>query len=357
MMTHTASPPVPERVTKRTRQPKDKDKNETPQRARKRALDREAQRTFREKTKNYIAYLVETVEACKAENESQLVKQLLEQNESLYRTIEHLRKILTDIYTATEPEALRSNTTNQAAVATSVPLQHQPTPALVIDNVSAQQAASPVTEGTVLDVASLPSNDVISETVQPHVSLETTTLDNDVVDVDPPSINGYFASSTQVIDHRILEPIHDTLFDHLNGPGTWEQAGQGLIDHDSSMTGNQASARDWTSIQFQIPMQSTFNPEMDLYQNLWGITNSVYSKIFDISPSEACAANDANVGIIFKAIRKGWDTLSGCEQANPVVQILGAYDNLISGHMDQVNRAAIAFKNFHLIKVSRNASF
>jgi hypothetical protein len=352
------APKAPGRVTKKTRQPKEKDNDETPQRARKRALDREAQRTFREKTKNYIAHLVETVEACKAENESQLVKQLLDQNASLYRTIEHLRKILTDIYTATEPEILRGNMTNQAPPASCNPPQDQRPRSPPAENATAQSVVSPSAGNKGLSAPSFAPNEAIAEPTQSRGLLETS-LDNHIVDIEPSSSNDYFDSSTQVIDQHVSEPIPDTLFEHLSRANTWEEAQfgpQSHLDGHTSMTGIELSTPRWMPVEFHLPMQVAFNPDMELYQNLWGVTNSVYNKIFDISPSQASAARNSDIGVIFKAIKNGWDTLSDRDQSNPVVQILGAYDALISGHLDQVNRVAIAFKNFHLIKVCRNGS-
>ncbi|KAH7080784.1 hypothetical protein FB567DRAFT_531735 [Paraphoma chrysanthemicola] len=78
----------------------------TEQRARKRAIDRMAQRTLRDKTKRYIAYLERTLEECKTNSGSETVKKLLDHNANLFAQTEAFRKMLTDISSVINPELM-----------------------------------------------------------------------------------------------------------------------------------------------------------------------------------------------------------------------------------------------------------
>ncbi|KAH7081948.1 hypothetical protein BKA63DRAFT_504984 [Paraphoma chrysanthemicola] len=78
----------------------------TEQRARKRAIDRMAQRTLRDKTKRYIAYLERTLEECKTNSGSETVEKLLDHNANLFAQTEALRKMLTDISSVINPELM-----------------------------------------------------------------------------------------------------------------------------------------------------------------------------------------------------------------------------------------------------------
>ncbi|KAB8078779.1 hypothetical protein BDV29DRAFT_129627 [Aspergillus leporis] len=64
--------------------------------AKKRAWDRVAQRTLRQKTKSHIEYLEQTVRALQSQTSEDFVVNLIQEKEHLLAENEHLRKIITD---------------------------------------------------------------------------------------------------------------------------------------------------------------------------------------------------------------------------------------------------------------------
>jgi hypothetical protein len=371
IMTAPSTAKVSGRVTKKTRQPENAS-DITPQRARKRALDREAQRTFREKTKNYIAHLEQTVQACKADDQSQLVKQLLDQNADLYRTIEHLRKVLTDIYTATEPEISRGNKVNQPREnCDDVPPRDRGARSPPADDsIVVSTPVANTTEPADLDVATFPSDGAIVPSTQLLASVEASleaSLENQSLDISTSAGKDYLELNNEVMGPTNSEHPSDVFMCNsqqsnedlivMGRESMWGQLPvetQSLFVEHLQMSGIGLEGQSWLPFDLHPPMHLTLHPETELYQNLWNVTNSVYNKIFDITPSQAAAARRSDSGVVFKAIKNGWDTLSASEQENPIVQILAAYDTLVAcrNGYDQVNRVAIAFKNYHLLGVS-----
>lgn len=333
----------------------------TPQRARKRAHDREAQRTFREKTKTYIAHLVQTVESCKADSGSPVVQQLLDQNTELYQTVEQLRKILTDIYTSTEPEIPSPNGVTQTfarETALSSP-RAVPSPegrtviaaSTSIGHPQATLTALPlplIEEGREDEVGVL----VPVEAREPEQSSEQIEL----------IVSDFLGRDAEISNRSVTEHAPDVLTCSDDGLAQWQRSSTGtphdseLRDRDryhSAMRGLDTGHLPWLLVDMQTPMRCGINQGVETF-DLWSVTNRVYNKIFGIAPSRASAAISFDSGAIFKAINNGWDSLRVCDQENPVGQILREYDNLICDHLDQVNRVAIACKNQLLIEVRRS---
>lgn len=375
------------RITKRVRAPKEA--NETPERARKRALDREAQRTFREKTKNYIAHLEQTVAACKAESKSELVSQLLNENAELYSTVERLRKIISDIYTATQPEILERNRSMDDSTSSVKDDNKRDEPGPASSIAVAKPAGSPLevmTDAADADTVVIGPEPAVAGEVpvdEPFPSfLFTSATDpfaQDHTDIHEEihlqSLHDEFVSSTELdlmIDAPL--PVPDDLVafagDGVLAGGDPEghdlaTKGGDLLSQNEQLVSDQTMAVEQCQHSPRAPMarescfsldiQSpiSFFTESAFSFNLWMQTNSIYSQIFAISPRHASEARNSDSGVLFKAIENGWSSLSYKEQRNPVIQILRGYDELVSKCLNQVNRLAIAYKNHLLIKVRK----
>lgn len=346
---------------------------ETPQRARKRELDRLAQRTFREKTKSRILYLERTVETYKAENQSQLVAQLLEHNAALYGTIERLRKILNDAFTSSLTEIAKSQTKDQTdsnsevkrrASYPQIPAVFKTAP---VENLPQKSTSAEWKDiaGDNLSSASLRPDPSYSWETQhasirsPHSSpqddveagcIEVDTMTNEYAGIMIPTV-------TPTAPVRSVHQCDDIFIDTQGIPdrnydlfGCQQIVDETLITQDMSMICESLFPR---CPPKQIPI--AFATDFELY-DLWHATNSVYSRIYQYTPVEAAAARDADSGCIFRAIKHGWDMLSAADQGNPVNQILREYDALVCHKLDKVHRVAIAYKNYQLIKVGLSRS-
>lgn len=384
-----ATPITGTRITKRVRAPK-KDADETPERARKRALDREAQRTFREKTKNYIIHLEQTVAACEGGSDPQRVSQLLAQNAELYRTVERLRKIISDIYTATLPEISERN---RSADDPSSCMKEQdkpdepPTPPE--DRIAiAHSKGSPLgslvgaTETTtIIDVPSI-SMDASGDAVQeafPEFSFAPAT--DPSIDAGPeflpvadpqPAEDGSVSSVDCMNDasgpvNEDLLGFHADMFAFITEEPT-EIDQKTIMMTEPLQDSHSARHLPGPHAAFKLPLEPRMSSPtcLSLYMqnhlpllaeracdfNLWMQTNTIYNQIFAVSPMQASEARNLDSGVLFKAIENGWESLSQKERNNPVIRILQSYDDLVSKCLDKVNRLAIAYKNHLLIKVT-----
>lgn len=389
-------PVIAPRISKRGR-PVEENANEPPQRARKRALDREAQRTFRDKTKNYIAHLERTVELCKADNQDQLVSKLLAENATLYSTIERLRKIISDIFAVTQPEILERHSaansegpkeqgaspdkTDRAIVQHSSPTPPEGNldPTITITHESQALCTGSIiaanVNATALDASSR-NGSPYESTGSPgfvHSTQGAAFLNGELSDLVDITVfmGGSIANQTiqapisitgghENFHHRENDQI--SLFSpplrHLQ-PGAQQQEQEpGSSDRqdpsglNDSLDLGMNSSMD-VNLQFLLDspagrLSPCIFPSRD--SDLWDQTNHIYNQIFVISPQQARHLTTSDQSLIFKAIKDGWESLTFREQQNPVISILWDYDKLIIRKMDRVNRLAIAYKNYSLIK-------
>lgn len=278
---------------------------------RKRAMDRKSQQAFRDKNKNYIAYLEQTVDACAAGNETNMVGQLLKRNQQLYKANERLRKILND---------------------TLFSLQ--------------------------LELSSLPSNDEATENSFPMEPVSISAPPLDLALMHPTSSVPPLDASIEVANINVTPPpphtTSHTSLHQFQDPQEW------FMDGKASNGAFRSCQREYPGLQFAVA-QSSLNPLTSLHcdsflvnpsqEDFWHWSNSVYARIFVFPPWQARLATDFQDDVIFKAIRNGWDSLNANMQQNPIVQILRDYDDMISITTTKINRAVIAFKNAALIKV------
>lgn len=388
----TASPAKATRGTKRGRATKDS--NETPQRARKRALDREAQRTFREKTKNYIAHLEQTVEACKARSDSQLVDQLFAENARLYSTVERLRKIISDVYSATQPETFerhlpigeptssakdgdpRDDPEGEQGVLIANGISERVTSVTAgaeqeLDITMGQSMTANTVTATATTTASAPVVGHQSPVKEPfcdylllpagipfsHRSQATSASSPDF----DPSIHDYLATTTE-LDEVMNDSVSVDPVRHLGeraivlkgsshvNPALEVETMQCTEQFDVSPVLGPSLGLSLSNSFFSFGAMP-FLPGSTIEFDMWDQTNDIYGRIFAITPREASDARSMDSGVLFKAVKYGWDSLTLGELSNPVIHILRGYDELIASRLDPLNRLAIAYKNQYLIKV------
>ncbi|OCK77888.1 hypothetical protein K432DRAFT_427681 [Lepidopterella palustris CBS 459.81] len=337
-----------------------KDSNLSQQRARKRALDRVAQRTLREKTKKYIAYLEQTVEACKAGSESEIAKRLLIHNGELYAQIEALRKVITEVSAAvhpeTWPEPLQRDVAKADAPEANISSVHQPgiaacTPATSIEGPPSLRNAR-VNPGPEPEPEQEP--DIADESSEEHADsghqfpFASGELRPSIPDCSSPVLNR---------DH-----YHDGRSAEDEVEKVMEQAGSEVV-HIGSLESHEPfnpfgfHLLDIPQLLPSIPASKPTPSEKHVeLGGLWQLTNAIFNKIFWIDSTQARQANEFNGGVIFKALSQGWHTLPERDLNNPVTQILREYDEILGKGFDIVNRLAIAYKNQHLIKYFLNSN-
>ncbi|RHZ48331.1 uncharacterized protein CDV56_102789 [Aspergillus thermomutatus] len=78
--------------------------------------------------------------------------------------------------------------------------------------------------------------------------------------------------------------------------------------------------------------------------------NQIYEYVFRISNGDAREVENADPGLIFKAINEGWETLHAKTMQNPLFLILFHIDQRIFYQQQKVTRLAILYKDLNLFK-------
>jgi hypothetical protein len=60
---------------------------------------------------------------------------------------------------------------------------------------------------------------------------------------------------------------------------------------------------------------------------------------------------DSEAGLLYLGIKKGWDMTSKDWTKSPVLEILKQVDDLLFCHLPNMERLAVAYKSFKLLKV------
>lgn len=98
---------------------------------------------------------------------------------------------------------------------------------------------------------------------------------------------------------------------------------------------------------------------------VWKKSNELFSKVFTYhhrSPGTTSSSSSSNnslvwsetaeAGLLYLGIKQGWDSLSSSEwMKSPALTILKQVDELLFVHLPNVERLAVAYKSFKLLKV------
>jgi hypothetical protein len=87
---------------------------------------------------------------------------------------------------------------------------------------------------------------------------------------------------------------------------------------------------------------------------IWKKSNELFGKVFSYrstSGTSSLVLPSAEAGMLYQAISKGWDTTSNEWMQSPALQILKHTDDLLFCHLPNMERLAVAYKSFKLLKV------
>lgn len=101
-----------------------------------------------------------------------------------------------------------------------------------------------------------------------------------------------------------------------------------------------------------MPISSRQGPTAQC--KIWERSNTIYSQVCKVSPaysSDALKLSSAHyAAAIFKAVIKGWATLSIQERSNPILRILRDIDQVFP-RLDPTSRVAFMYKSHTVLKV------
>ena len=87
---------------------------------------------------------------------------------------------------------------------------------------------------------------------------------------------------------------------------------------------------------------------------MWKKSNELFNKVFSYRPPAGLAdprSADAEAGLLYLSIKQGWNLTSKDWNKSPVLQILKQVDDLLFCHLPNMDRLAVAYKSFKLLKV------
>lgn len=270
-------------------------------REKKRAWDRAAQRTSRQKTKDRIVHLEQTIQSLQTRSSEETILRLLEKNEELQAEITRLKKVIQSAFSVLSEEAGH----------TKIPMaEHVATPAVL------SRAPSLNYYGT----------DAITPSYERYYSIAGPTETSRV--------------------HVACSPIQ-----HCKGPQENAHIQHPYFDRQVRLC----------SALYLFPMPATAshnrdpneNPQAALsYQSscsAWYTVNKLLSQAYPCYASKMSPKID-NMGLLFQAVDKGWESLSSEERINPGLCILQRMDEYIWSPMPKVFRIAIAYKSYQLMR-------
>lgn len=270
-------------------------------REKKRAWDRAAQRTSRQKTKARIVHLEETIQSLQNRTSEDTILRLLKKNEELQIEITRLNKIIQSAFSVLSEEASHTKIPTAEHVATPKFLSRPPS----LNN-----------DGTYPITPSYKQSYSIAgftETSSVHVScspMENRKGPQENAHIQHPC----FHRQVQLCSALYLLPMPLTA----------------SLNLDTSETSQ-------TALSYQSSCSA------------WYTVNKLLSQAYPCHASEMFPKID-NLGLLFQAIDKGWDSLSSEERTNPGLCILRRMDEYIWSPMPKIFRVAIAYKSYQLMR-------
>lgn len=305
------------------------------QRGRKRAWDRAAQRTLRQKTKGRIEHLEKTVHALEQERQGSVVPGLMGEIEALRVENERLKKVIGDSISFLQ--AAHGSAVGDVDVE---PARHVP-------------ANVPTTSVSSEDgLTASPENDNQMALTIPCVGMSPQFDDyssafRSLGEIDSFNVNCSQEASTSV--GRSCPPNScafetlATLGSPLYTSPSIYMSGLGLGNPNCTANFGGSSV---TNFLANVPSRCT----------AWHTANQIFKGISHVDAIEALAADAIDVGPLLQGIHLGWDSEVSAENLSPSTRILQQMDQSIWVTMSKLNRAAIACKSHMLIRYFLNPS-
>ncbi|KAF2802915.1 uncharacterized protein BDZ99DRAFT_548152 [Mytilinidion resinicola] len=312
---------------------------EQERRERKRAIDREAQRSLREKTKSHIADLERTIQILRDQDRNGATASLLGEIEQLRQENERLRDVIDGVKSVVGCGMLNSK---------AVTLPMSPVSA------SASTTVDPPTkhEASHLDL------------VEEHDQLEQSTFDSMPFDREVSRNN----SSTLDVDGM------QVMDDLVHGSTNSLQFPLSTVDENMQVTPDSPNTAafahflpeifgpSWRCpspfvLHFGNPAQpATPSANEDALCPIWKKSNELFGKVFSFRPGAATLdSDDVEAGLLFLGIKQGWDSFAEWMRS-PALRILKEVDQFLFCHLPRLERLAAAYKSFKLLKYYLNAT-
>ncbi|KAJ4988950.1 hypothetical protein SVAN01_05574 [Stagonosporopsis vannaccii] len=349
---------------------------EQERRERKRAIDREAQRSLREKTKTHIAELERTIQILRDQDRNGATANLLSEIDSLRAENERLRDIIDSVKhvlgtdtaprTNAAPEAPATNGGGgmmaSPASSSNEPYRsvgHRSPKARTVTFVedSKPSLPTPTDLPTSFDYSehrgSTRSVDLDGMNLMTADALTPPTLD---LDLDTEPIEEVLPTDAMIEVRKTPVDIHD--WENNSATASWGPLMQEFFGDNwrcPSPTVLHIGAPD--SMSSSIPM--TVCP-------LWRRSNEVYETIHNarlpttgaqsLAPYWKKLPRAAEAGLLYLAMTEGWENISSEWMQSPALIILKQMDEFLFCNLNKMERLVTAYKSFKLLKYYLNST-
>ncbi|KAF9698912.1 hypothetical protein EKO04_002756 [Ascochyta lentis] len=328
---------------------------EQERRERKRAIDREAQRSLREKTKTHIAELERTIQILRDQDRNGATANLLSEIDSLRAENERLRDII---------DSVKNVLGNDIAPRTAAPATNGGAVASPSSSSNGHRSPKPRTASFMTD--SKPSLPTPTELPNSYEFSKRTT-GTKLVDLDGMNIMTNVHISPAPDLSLDLEPVEDVPADTVTEIRRSQIDVQDWEDNAATASwgplmqeffGDSWRCPSPTILHIGAPESSDSSTSITVCP-IWMKSNELFGKIYT-----SCASPDtssltlakrklsapAEAELLYLGIKDGWENISDEWMQSPALVILQQVDEFLFCHLPRMERLATAYKSFKLLK-------
>ncbi|UPX14038.1 uncharacterized protein EKO05_0004530 [Ascochyta rabiei] len=335
---------------------------EQERRERKRAVDREAQRSLREKTKTHIADLERTIRILRDRDRSGATANLLSEIDSLRAENERLRVIIdsvknvlrTDIAPRTTAPTERPTTNGGAIVASP--------------SSSSNGHRLPNTQTATFTADSKPSLPAPTELPNSYDFNERTSSTT-LVDLDGMNIMTSVHTPAALDLSLAHTPVEDLPTDNVMEVRRRSQVDMHGWEDNAATASWGPFLQEFFGDGWRCPSPNILHisapdcsdsPTSSIVCPIWKKSNELFEKIYtscsapgarSLTVANRKLSVPAEAGLLYLGIKEGWANISDEWMQSPVLVILQQVDEFLFCRLPRMERLATAYKSFKLLKV------
>ncbi|KAF1947208.1 hypothetical protein EJ02DRAFT_417803 [Clathrospora elynae] len=321
---------------------------EQERRDRKRTIDREAQRSLREKTKTHIAELERTIQLLRDQDQNGGTASLLSEIDVLRAENERLRNVIDSVKSVVGSDLLpRStapkNTANcgdegNSPAAISVGQRSPKSRSISCINEKKPSPHTPIN----------PPNSFGPTTATRPVDLDGMTVMTDIdAPVAPNPTIGIYLDLQPVVESPEEEQAEELPWGNAPETANWAQMMEEIF-------GPNWRCPSPVVLHIGNP-DSPPSPTSNYICPVWKKSNELFGKVFNYrSDTRSLTTDTAESELLYLGIKDGWVTLSNDWMQSSALTILKQMDELLFSHSPNVERLAVAYKSFKLLKYYLN---
>ncbi|KAF2192553.1 hypothetical protein K469DRAFT_554014 [Zopfia rhizophila CBS 207.26] len=328
---------------------------EQERRERKRAIDREAQRSLREKTKTHIAELERTIQILRDQDRNGATASLLSEinglraeNERLRDVIDSVRSVVGGGMLARGAHPLQGAPASEGSPDATGVGHQSPRPTTSTSNTGIQESGKTQSQSPdPLGSHGLPSQfEPINFNGGPN-ACGTVDLDGMTVMTDLAHTNSALGLNLGPVE----EMSEGNMLDVPDSPTT--AAFAPLL---AEVFGPSWRCPSPVVLHIGNPARPATPSTQNALCPIWKKSNELFGKVFNYRPGTATLNVDhIEAGLLYLGIKQGWGTFNEWMQS-PALKILKEVDEFLFRPLPRIERLAVAYKSFKLLKYYLNAT-